>query len=240
MSEWAPKRFWKTAEAVVLENGYGVVLDGRPVRTPAKAVLWVPSQALAQEVAVEFDAQADQIDPRTMPFTRTANAAIDKVAVQQSDVADMLAAYGDSDLLCYRADAPQELVARQNAQWDPLLDWAAETLNARLEARVGVIHKPQDPVVLANLSKRVHKLTPFELSAFHDLVSISGSLIIGFAAQKCAQVPEDLWDLSRVDENWQAEQWGEDDDAQQMVAYKKAAFLHADRFMRLINMQSAS
>lgn len=239
MSEWAPKRFWKTADTVATEDGFGVVLDGRPVRTPAKAILRVPSKALAAEVAAEFDAQEERIDPRTMPFTRTANAAIDKVAVQQAEVADMLAEYGDSDLLCYRADAPDELVARQAAQWDPLLDWAAQALNARLEPRVGVIHAAQDPAALSELRSRVHKLSIFELSAFHDLVSISGSLIIGFAAAQQAWPAENLWTVSRLDEIWQEEQWGQDEEAQEMAEYKKAAFLHADRFMRLIHAQTA-
>ena len=240
MSEWAPKRFWKTADTVEVPAGYGVVLDGRPVRTPAKAVLHVPSVALAQEIAAEFDAQEDRIDPRTMPFTRMANAAVDKVSIQRSEVADMLAEYGDSDLLCYRADTPEELVARQNRQWDPLLNWAAQALNARLVPRVGVIHEPQDPAALSELRTRVHKMSAFELAAFHDLVSISGSLVIGFAAKERAVPATELWAISRVDEAWQEEQWGRDDEAHEMAELKKAAFLHADRFMRLIDGQSAS
>lgn len=239
MSEWAPKRFWKTVDIVEMPGGYGVVLDARPVRTPAKAALHVPSPALVREVAAEFDAQQDRIDPRTMPFTRMANAAIDKVSIQQAEVADMLAEYADSDLLCYRAEAPDELIARQSAAWDPLLDWAAEALNARLHPRVGVIHQPQDPGALAELRNRVHALTAFELSAFHDLVSISGSLVIGFAAREKAWAAPDLWAMSRVDELWQEEQWGRDEEAHEMAEYKKAAFLHADRFMRLIHEHTA-
>lgn len=240
MSEWAPKRFWKVADTVELDHGHGVVLDGRPVQTPAKAILHVPSLALAQSIAAEFDAQADRIDPMTMPFTRTANAAVDKVAVQHAEVADMLADYGDSDLLCYRADAPDALVARQAAQWDPLLDWAANALNARLCPRVGVIHAPQDPAALSELRKNVHQMTAFQIAAFHDLVSLSGSLIIGFAAKEAVQPAEGLWTISRLDEIWQEEQWGTDEEAQEMVNTKKAAFLHADAFMRLIDGQSAS
>lgn len=240
MSEWAPKRFWKTTETTRTEDGHGILLDGRPVRTPAKAVLYVPSAELAAEIATEFDAQQDRIDPATMPFTCTANSAVDKVAVQHAEVADMLAAYGDSDLLCYRADAPEELVARQAEHWDPLLAWAAETLGAPLETRMGVIHEAQDPAVLASLRNRVHAMTAFELAAFHDLVSISGSLIIGFAAKLQAMPAEAMWDMSRLDETWQEEQWGVDEEAQELAAFKKAAFLHADRFLRLIEPQSLS
>ncbi|SHG84807.1 ATP12 family chaperone protein [Marivita hallyeonensis] len=234
MSEWAPKRFWKTTETTQVEGGFGILLDGRPVRTPAKAALYVPSAALASKIAIEFDAQEDRIDPTTMPFTRTANAAVDKVMLQHAEVADMLADYGDSDLLCYRADAPEELVERQNAQWDPLLDWAADALDARLETRTGVIHAAQDQAILSRLRERVHALSAFELAAFHDLVSISGSLVIGFAAKMQHRNPEELWTISRLDEIWQEDQWGEDEEAAEMALVKKDAFLHAADFMRLI------
>jgi chaperone required for assembly of F1-ATPase len=238
MSDWAPKRFWKTAEADETEHGFGIFLDGRPVRTPAKAVLHVPSKPLAQRIAAEFDAQQDKINPLTMPFTRTANAAVDKVAVQHAEVADMLAAYGDSDLLCYRASDPEELVSRQKQHWDPLLDWAEQALGARLLPRTGVIHLPQDPDALLALRTRVHDMTAFELAAFHDLVSISGSLVIGFAA-KLSDIPaQELWTVSRLDEIWQEEQWGVDEEAQEMAEFKKAAFLHADLFMRMIRSKT--
>lgn len=239
MSEWAPKRFWKSADTQITDLGYAVVLDGRPVRTPAKAILNVPSKAIAERIALEFDAQEDRIDPRTMPFTRTANAAIDKVALQHAEVADMLADYGDSDLLCYRAEAPDELVARQVEAWDPLLDWAAASLGARLLPRIGVMHAPQDAKAVAELRKAVHEQSEFELAAFHDLVAISGSLIIGFAAKAGFKPVEDLWSTSRVDEIWQQEQWGEDEEAVAMAENKKAAFLHASEFMRLLNGQTS-
>ena len=240
MSEWAPKRFWKSADTQVTETGFGILLDGRPVRTPAKAVLTVPSFAIAQRIAAEFDAQTDRIDPRTMPFTRTANAAVDKVAIQHADVADMLADYGDSDLLCYRAEAPDELVARQAAAWDPLLDWADSVLEARLATRVGVMHAPQDDAALSKLRKNVHEMDNFELAAFHDLVAISGSLVIGLAAKAEVMLAEELWLASRVDEIWQQEQWGEDEEAAEMADNKKAAFLHASEFLRLLRLQTSN
>lgn len=240
MSEWAPKRFWTTADTTETDEGFGVLLDGRPVRTPAKALLAVPSKALADRIASEFDAQIGKIDPTTMPFTRTANSAVDKVRIQKSEVADMLSDYGDSDLLCYRAAEPAGLVARQAEQWDPFLNWAADALGARLEPRTGVIHAPQCPEALGTLRKRVHTMNAFELAAFHDLVSISGSLILGFAAQLGHRPPEEIWSVSRLDEIWQQEQWGVDDEAQEMADHKKAAFLHANAFMRLIQSQSGA
>lgn len=227
MSEWKAKRFWKAVEIVETREGYGIVLDGRPVKTPAKRALHVPTRGFARAVAAEWEAQDEFIEPQNMPFTRTANAALDKVAVQHAEVADMLAAYGDSDLLCYRAEQPAGLVARQSERWDPLLAWAETALDARLEARTGVMHVPQDTQVLAALRARVHALSDFELAAFHDLVSLSGSLILGFAATQDVQTIQALWETSRLDELWQAEQWGKDDEAEAAAAIKQIAFEHA-------------
>ncbi|WP_375174788.1 ATP12 family chaperone protein [Pseudooceanicola sp.] len=230
MSEWAPKRFWKITEVSEEAGGYAVTLDGRPVRTPAKAPLIVPTRALAEMIAAEWDAQEDKVDPRGMPVTRGANAAIDKVAVQHAEVADMLAAYGDSDLLCYRADSPAELIARQAAGWDPLLDWLAAHYGVRLDPRTGIMPAPQSEAALARLRAEVHGMDAFELAAFHDLVSLSGSLVIGLAATCDVQPIEDLWALSRIDEHWQAEQWGVDDEAAEAEEIKRRSFLDAKRF----------
>ncbi|WP_299298595.1 ATP12 family protein [uncultured Tateyamaria sp.] len=230
MTEWKQKRFWTTATAAEIDGGWQVQLDGRAVKTPAKAPLMLPTAALAQAVAAEWDAQDEVVNPLTMPFTRSANAAIDKVAIQHAEVADMLAAYGDADLLCYRADSPEGLVARQSATWDPYLDWAADTLGARLAPRTGVMHESQDADALATLAKQVHSFTEFELAAFHDLVSLSGSLILGFAAAQDLNPAPTIWAASRVDEAWQIEQWGEDEEAQEVEQIKKASFLHAKAF----------
>ncbi len=227
MSEWKAKRFWKEARIEPLQDGWTVRLDGRPVKTPAKQALVVPTRGMADAIAREWDAQEGAINPHTMPVTKTANAAIDKVMVQHGEVADMLAAYGDSDLLCYRAEAPEELVARQAVQWDPMLDWAAQVLGARLLPRTGVMHQPQEAPALEVLARRTHALSAFELAAFHDLVSLSGSLVLGFAAAKDARPATELWEISRLDELWQEEHWGEDEDATEMARIKRAAFLHA-------------
>jgi len=235
MSEWKAKRFWKAAAVVEASEGFAVELDGRGVKTPAKRALVLPTQALAQAVATEWDDQTEVINPNTMPVTKTANVAIDKVSIQHAEVADMLAAYGDSDLLCYRADAPEELIARQNAQWEPMLDWAEEALGARLHPRTGIIHAPQDADALATLTARTHAYGPFELAAFHDLVSLSGSLILGFAAAMNVRPAEAIWDLSRLDENWQEEQWGKDEDATALALIKRDAFLHAVRVFDLLH-----
>ncbi|WP_170378425.1 ATP12 family chaperone protein [Ruegeria atlantica] len=233
MSDWKPKRFWTESAVVDAEGGFTVELDGRRVKTPAKAALVLPTQAMAEQVAAEWDAQEKEIDPRVMPFTRSANAAIDKVHHQHAEVADMLADYGDSDLLCYRAAHPQELQKRQAEQWDPALDWAAEVLSARLLPVAGVLHQPQSETALNILKLRVHQLNDFQLAAFHDLVSLSGSLVLGFATALNWRNVEEIWQMSRLDEIWQIEQWGHDDEAFDVAETKKAAFLHAKRFFDL-------
>ena len=230
MSEWKAKRFWTETTVTEVDGGFSVLLDGRVLKTPAKADLILPTRALAEHVAAEWDAQDGEIDPLSMPFTRTANAALDKVAVQRAEVAEMLAAYGDSDLLCYRADYPAELAARQAAEWDPYLDWAAETLGSRLKPVLGVMHTPQDAAALEALSARTHALDPFKLAAFHDLVAMSGSLVLGFAVALGKDDAESVWEVSRLDERWQEESWGEDEEATATAAIKKAAFVHAAVF----------
>ncbi|MEO0379086.1 MAG: ATP12 family protein [Pseudomonadota bacterium] len=230
MSEWKQKRFWTSAAAVQVGEGWTIHLDGRAVKTPAKAGLVVPTHAMAAAIAAEWDSQDEVVDPTSMPFTRSANAAIDKVAVQHAEVADMLAAYGDADLLCYRADAPAELIARQNEVWDPYLEWAATHLGARLHPRTGIMHESQDAQALKQLSDRVHALSEFELAAFHDLVSLSGSLVLGFAAAQDLNPLLNVWAASRVDEIWQREQWGADEEAESVAEIKKTSFFHAKSF----------
>ena len=239
MSEWAPKRFWTSANVTEVEGGFGVALDNRTVMTPGKFGLILPTRAMAQAIADEWDAQDEKVNPLTMPVTRSANTAIDKVAVQHGEVADMLAAYGDSDLLCYRAESPAALAEREALHWDPLLDWAEADLGVRLHPRTGIMHEPQDPAALTALRDRVHAQTHFELTGFHDLVSLTGSLILGFCAIQKHRTPEDIWDISRVDEHWQEELWGVDEEAQDAADRKKQAFLHAHRFFFLARDRSA-
>ena len=230
MGDWKQKRFWKEVSFSETAAGFSIELDGRRVKTPAKAPLEVPTARMAEAIAAEWDAQEEAVNPESMPFTRSANAAIDKVRHQHAEVADMLADYGDSDLLCYRAESPDGLIQRQAAQWDPVLDWAESSLGARLQPRSGVLHQPQDQAALEKLSARVHALSDFQLAAFHDLVGISGSLILGFAAAEGWRGPEEIWLISRLDEIWQEEQWGPDEEALVAAAAKRNAFLHAKAF----------
>lgn len=233
MTGWSAKRFWSEVTVRPEGQGFAVMLDARPVRTPLKAVLVLPTKALAQEVAAEWQAQTGTVNPATMPFTRTSNSALDSVARQFDAVADMLSAYGGSDLLCYRATGPDDLVTRQAAGWDPLLDWAATALHAPLNRTAGVIHVDQPPASLASLDAAVHGLTPFQLAAFHDLVALSGSLVLALAVIRRRLTSDEAWTLSRIDETWQIEQWGADEEAAELAARKQADFLQADRFFAL-------
>ena len=233
MSGWTAKRFWKAATAEPVEGGFAVHLDGRAVKTPAKRALVVPTRAMAEAIAAEWDAQEEKVDPATMPVTRSANAAIDKVATLFDEVAALIAEYGGTDLLCYRAEAPDELVARQANAWDPLLEWAEAELGARLEVTAGVLPKAQSEAALARMQAAVSAVDPFRMAALHDLVGITGSLVLGLAVARGRIDAGEAWVLSRIDEDWQAEQWGEDEEASATAAVKRDALQHAARFWEL-------
>lgn len=233
MTGWAARRFWTAATCEPAPGGFAVRLDARPLRTPAKAALVVPTREMAEAISAEWDAQGDRIDPFTMPVTRAANATIDKVIPQMADVAASVAAYGASDLLCYRAPSPDSLVDRQADAWDPLLDWASTALGARLVPTIGIIPVAQDPAALAILARHVGALGPFALTALYELVALSGSLVIGLAAIKGHSTPGHLWTVSRIDEDWQADQWGHDEDAAALAERKRGDFFQAFRFWQL-------
>jgi chaperone required for assembly of F1-ATPase len=233
MSAWKAKRFWTKAQAEACEGGFTVRLDGRAVKTPAKAALVVPTIAMAEAIAAEWDAQSGEVKPATMPVTRAANSAIDKITAQRDEVVEIIAAYGATDLLCYRALAPVALIARQAEGWDPVLDWAAEALGARLVVTAGVVHVEQPPEALARLTARVAGMTEFQLAGLHDLVAISGSLVLALAVTEGRLGEDEAWALSRIDETWQIEQWGADEEAAELEAARRVAFGEASRFYAL-------
>ncbi|MFI0394680.1 ATP12 family chaperone protein [Paracoccus jiaweipingae] len=233
MAEWKARRFWKSATVRPSDAGFEVALDDRPLRTPGKQPLHLPTQALAQAVAREWDAQDGVIDPNTMPLTRAANSAIEKVAPQFAAVADMLAEYGGTDLLCYRAGAPAVLVDQQAAGWQPLLDWARDALGADLAVTTGMMPVAQDPAALARLRAHVHALDVFGLTALHDLVTLPGSLVLGLAVIHGRLDADSAHELSRIDEAFQASQWGEDAEASAAAAARLVALRDAARFWTL-------
>jgi len=228
------KRFYKIAAHAPCEGGHGIKLDDRPVRTPGRALLAVPGEALAAGIAAEWNAQGEDINPAGMPMTGLANAAIDQIAPDPVRFAHDIAAYGESDLLCYRADAPEPLVARQAEQWQPLLDWAAERYEVRFAVTQGIVHVAQPQETLARLTEVVEALDPFTLAALFKLVAISGSLIIGLAAIEKAFPLARLWQAAELDELWQAEQWGDDDEALGRRVARNAEFMTAAHFAELV------
>jgi chaperone required for assembly of F1-ATPase len=234
MSGWTPKRFWTEAAVIADGEGFAVALDGRPVRTPLKAKLIVPTRGFAEEVAREWQAQGELIDPNTMPATRLSNSAIDKVKAQRDEVVEMLASYGGSDLLCYRAEEPQILVDRQQEGWDPLLDWAGEAFGARLRTGRGIMPVAQAEEHLRSLGAPLDGMDPFELAAVHDLVVLSGSLVLALAVSEGRLSATEAWRLSRIDEDFQIEEWGEDEEAAEAAARRRTAFLDAARFHALL------
>lgn len=200
------RRFWKV---VTVENGE-VALDGKPVRTPGRVPLTLPTVRLAEAVAEEWRGVGETIDPRAMPLTALANAAIDRVSVAREAFAEGLAAYGETDLLYYRAAEPEPLVARQEAAWDPLLDWARGRYDVHFEIATGVMHRAQPPATVARLRDAVLAVDAFRLAGLSPLVTISGSIVAALALLEGAVDAETVWRAARVDEDWQAEQWGED------------------------------
>ena len=228
------KRFYREARAAA---GGSVELDGRPVRTPARRPLAVPTVPLAEAIAAEWNSQGESIDPRAMPLTGLANAAVDRVSPDPEAFARGLAAYGGSDLLCYRAEGPPRLVERQAQHWDPLLAWARRRYDVDFEVTRGIVHRPQPKATVDRLAHAVQARSPFELAALSPLVTISGSLVVALALAEAAIDLETAWSAAVLDEQWQAEQWGEDSEAARALAARRNEFEAADLFLRLLSAQ---
>ncbi|MCW3836432.1 ATP12 family chaperone protein [Sphingomonas canadensis] len=230
------RRFWKKVETVPGEDGgYALLLDGKPVRTPGRAPLALPTPQLAEAVAEEWRAVGEAVDPRAMPLTGLANAAIDRIAPAREAFAAGLAKYGESDLLCYRASDPAPLVARQAAHWDPLLDWARRRYDVHFEVAAGVIHRPQPEATLARLHDAVAALDPFRLAGLSHVVTVSGSLVGALALAEGQANGETLWRAAQVDEDWQVEHWGDDPHALRTREAHQADFEAGVRFLSLLS-----
>lgn len=228
------RRFWSEAKAVEAEGGFAVHLDARPVKTPVGLAFVAPTLAMAEAAAAEWNAQGDKIDAMTMPVTRAVNVALDRVIPERDAVNEIVAAYGETDLLCYRAEWPAELAERQAAHWDAPLAWAASRHGARLILAQGVMHVAQPPEAVAALRAAVEALSPWRLTAAHELVALSGSLVLGLAVLEGEIAPDAAWTASRVDEDHQAEQWGADEEAAAHAERRRKDFLQAARFLTLL------
>jgi len=224
------KRFYKAATA---EAGR-ILLDGRPIKTPGRADLAVESAALAEAIAAEWNAQGETIDPRNMPFTGFANAAIDRIAPDTDAFAKGLAVYGESDLLCYRAEAPQRLVERQNALWDPLLAWARRRYDVDFTVTPGIIHRAQPKATVDQLAQAVFARDAFELAGLSPLVTVSGSLVIALALAENAVDLDTAWNAAVLDDLWQIEQWGADAEAAAALATRRRDFEAGHHFLTLL------
>ncbi|MFD2053104.1 ATP12 family chaperone protein [Mesorhizobium calcicola] len=230
-----PKRFYKTVSVAPVRGGFAVHLDGKPVRTPGKALLALPTEAAAALVADEFAAQGETIDPVTMPVMRLVNTAIDGVASDPQAVLEDILRFASSDLLCYRADAPQGLVERQNQHWNPVLDWARASLGARFNLAEGIIHVEQPRETIAVLGSHLaQRADPLRLAAIHVMTSLTGSALLALAVDFGELDAEAAWAAGHVDEDWQIEHWGQDAEAVARRSARKHDMMAAVRLLEAL------
>ncbi len=217
------KRFYESAGVAETPEGFAVTLDGKQVRTPGKRFLSAPVRELAEAMAAEWGAQTDSIDPLSMPVTRLANSTIDGVADDVAAVRDDIAKYFDTDLLFYRASFPEELIARQAEHWDPALRWLADELGAHFILAEGVMHvKQPEPAIKA--ARQALPETPWAVAAMHVVTTITGSALLALALYRKALTPDEVWAAAHVDEDWNSQQWGADEDVTQRRAQRRRDF----------------
>ena len=231
-----PKRFYQEVGVEREADGqFAVRLDGKPVRTPGKAPLQFPTAALADAAAQEWREQGARIDPSSMQLTKLANSVIDGVAGQEKAVIEDLLKYAASDLLCYRADAPEGLVARQRRHWDPVLAWAKEELDAPMRLSEGVTHVEQPVASLDEIRKRVAVFDVWRLAALHVMTSLLGSALLALAVALGRLSPEEAWTAAHVDEDWQIAQWGEDQEARERRKNRFRDYQAAAKMLELLD-----
>ena len=229
------KRFWEKAEAVRQDDGWTVQLDGKPVRTPGRIPLDLPTRALAEAVAGEWNAVGETLDPRALPLTGLANAAIDRIAPAREAFVANLANYALGDLACYRAEGPPQLVALQAEHWDALLSWARRRFDVDFCTTSGIMHVDQPPATVERLAHALAILAPYALAGLSPLVTIGGSLVAALAVHEKALPAEEAWQAVSIDDRWQLEQWGSDSEAEAALANRRRDFLAAARFLELLS-----
>ena len=234
------KRFWKEVEVVEGGAGHAILLDGRPVQTPGRFALALPDTALADAVADEWRAVAGEIDPRAMPLTGLANVAIERIAPDPRPFVANDVAYAEADLLCYRAEAPATLIARQETAWDPMLDWARGRYDIHFAVVHGISHRRQPPTTIARLGEAVAACDAFALAALTPIVTVTGSLVAALALREAAFDAQTIWHACRVDPDWQAEHWGEDALAADAARAHRADFDAGARLIALLRRPISS
>ena len=230
------KRFYKIVSVAGEGGGFAVMLDGKKMRTRAKAPFVLPNQALAQAIAGEWEDQGSKIEPQSMPLTRLAGTAIDRVAPARPGVIDELTAYAETDLLCHRADRPADLAVRQDAAWGPLLEWAAQRFAAGLKVTVGILPQPQPKQALAALRGAVAAYDDMMLAGLHSATAATGSLIIGLALTEGRIDAGEAFETSQIDESYQIERWGEDAEHEAQRAAIRADLKSTANFLRLLSV----
>jgi chaperone required for assembly of F1-ATPase len=229
------KRFWKDVAVEPEGDGWAIKLDGKAMKTPGRAPMVVPVERLAHAIADEWRAVGATVDPRAMPITGLANAAIDHVAPDPRAFAESLGRYAEADLACYRAEGPSALVGRQEKQWDKLLAWARRRYDVDFVTTLGLTHVDQPPATVERLSYALAALDPFRLAGLSPLVTIGGSLVAALAVLEKAITAEQAWDAVSVDEQWQIEQWGSDQEAEAVLKNRRDDFLMAATFLDLLD-----
>lgn len=228
------KRFWTGVTTVEEPQGWGLQLDGRPVRTPARLNLLVPRGPLCEAIAEEWRTAGNEVSPRDMPLTGLANAAVDQVSPDPTAFAEGLAKYAEADLFCYRAEGPALLVSRQAEQWDSLLGWARRRFDIDFRTTSGLMHVDQPPATVERLGRAVYALGAFELVGLSPLVTLGGSLVAALAVFEGAVTIDEAWQAVSIDEHWQIEQWGADAEAQLALDNRKRDFFVGGRFLGLL------
>ncbi len=226
-----PKRFYKE---VGVGEGNTILLDGRAVKTPLKARLALPNAKLAEAVAAEWRAQEGVINPALMPLTKLANTAIDRAGPERAHVTGEVVAFAGTDLVCYRADEPERLITLQTKAWDPVLEWARARLDADFARTHGILHVKQPPEALDAVGRKIASLNAFELTAIHNLTTLTGSALLALMLHARAIKPEEAWEAAHVDEDYQISEWGEDFEAADRRARRKAEFDATVSFLALL------
>ncbi len=233
MTAGPARRFYKQVAVTGTAAPFAIALDERTLRTPLKRPLDLPTKALAEALAAEWEAQAEKIQPHTMPFTKLANTALDRVASDKDRIIGEIVDFGGSDLVCYRAATPPDLVERQARLWQPVLDWARATFQGEFQATEGILHIAQPEASLVALRDFLATKSPWALTALHNLTTLTGSALISVMACEKGILPAEAWLAAHVDEDWQIEQWGWDEEARHRRDYRKREFDTCLRFCEL-------
>jgi chaperone required for assembly of F1-ATPase len=230
----AARRFYAKAEAAPVDGGFGVLLDGRTLRTPGRCVFAVPTLALAQACAAEWEAQTGEIRPGTMPLSRLANVAIERTPQTRAEIVANVGKYAETDLLCHRADHPARLAERQAGAWDPLLNWAAEALQVHLYPAAGIMIDPRNPEAAPVVEALAAALDDFRLTGLAHATGLAGSCILAFALERGRIGAAEAAGLASLDEEWSLETWGEDAEARQRLRAVASEFSALESYFRAL------